>query len=86
MGSQAWVSEIVLAVLATVIALALFQKGVSLGGEIKASLLSVFEPIVGVILGIIVFHESINRKEMFGIAGILLAILLLIMPENKKCL
>ncbi|MDO4553572.1 MAG: DMT family transporter, partial [Lachnospiraceae bacterium] len=83
MKYQAWVSEFILALTATVIALVLFQKGIYLCGEIKASLLSAFEPITGVTLGIVLFHENIKYKEVLGISCILLAVLILVVQKNN---
>lgn len=84
MDKTAWAAEVVLALLTTVIALVLFQRGVCLCGEIKASLLSSFEPLTGILVGIIIFHESISAKELIGITAILFAAILLVVPSNRK--
>lgn len=80
----AWAAEIVLALLSTVIGLVLFQKGVSLCGEIKASLLSAFEPVTGIVVGILVFHEIISWKELLGIVCIIIAAIILVVPFKWK--
>lgn len=79
---QGWLSIIGLGLLATVLALALFQLGVFLCGDVKASLLSTFEPLTGVILGVLIFHEALTPRTVAGIALILLSTLLLVMERR----
>lgn len=83
LDAEGWLAEIGLALFATVFALALFQKGVILCGEVKASLFSTFEPLTGIIIGVIVFHEGLTAKELAGIVGILAAAVLLVIPTGK---
>ena len=78
-----WAAEIGMALSATVFALVLFQKGVFLCGEVKASLFSTFEPLSGIVIGVIVFHEVLSIKEMIGMIGILAAAVLLVIPTKK---
>ena len=82
LDAAGWVAEVGLALFATVFALVLFQKGVFLCGEIKASLFSTFEPLTGIVIGVIVFHEALSMKEIVGMAGILAAAALLAMPSG----
>ena len=60
LDAAGWAAEIGMAVFATVFALVLFQKGVFLCGEIKASLFSTFEPLTGIVIGVIIFHEVLS--------------------------
>lgn len=83
LDTTGWVAEIGLALFATVFALVLFQKGVFLCGEVKASLFSTFEPLTGIMIGVLVFHEALTAKEMIGMVGILTAAVLLVMPAGK---
>lgn len=78
-----WAAEVGLALFATVFALALFQRGVFLCGEVKASLFSTFEPLTGIVIGVIVFHEVLSMKEMIGMIGILTATVLLVLPLDR---
>lgn len=80
----AWISEAVLALLTCVAALVLFQRGVYLCGEIKASLLSSFEPLTGILIGITIFHENLTGREMAGIISIIIAAIMLIVPIKRK--
>ncbi|MCI8834898.1 MAG: EamA family transporter [Ruminococcus sp.] len=88
-GVAGWISEIAMGVLGTVLALALFQKGLFLCGDVKASLLSSFEPLTGIVIGMIAFQERLNAKEMAGVSAIILATILLVAPallakESKR--
>ena len=81
---QAWAAMMGLGLSASVAALALFQIGVFLCGEVKASLLSTFEPLTGVIIGILVFHESLTVPITAGILLILCSAILLVLSPKKK--
>ncbi len=83
-GFGGWGAEILLALLTSVCALVLFQKGVLLCGEVKASLLSTFEPLTGLIIGLAVFREAISIKQLAGIFCILIAVLLLVVVPAHK--
>ena len=81
---QAWAALIALGLSASVAALALFQIGVLLCGEVKASLLSTFEPVTGVVIGILVFHESFTASIAAGILLILCSAILLVISPKKR--
>ncbi|MBR0470675.1 MAG: DMT family transporter, partial [Clostridia bacterium] len=81
---QGWLAEFMLALFSTVFALILFQKGLFLCGEVRASLLSTFEPITSVMVGIIAFNEKITLKIILGIVAILLSTIFLVIENNEK--
>ncbi len=81
---QGWTAEIMLVLFCTVFALILFQRGLFLCGEIKASLLSIFEPITSVVVGIFVFDENITLKITLGIAAVLLSTILLVAKNDRN--
>lgn len=81
--SRGWIAQMLLALLTTVIALVLFQKGTYICGSVKASLLSAFEPLTGVFVGATVLHESLNWKIGLGIILILASTVLQVLPENQ---
>ena len=70
---QAWAAYWLLGLFATVLAISLFQKGVFLCGEVKASLLSNFEPMTGVAIGILLLGETLTLRSAAGISCILIA-------------
>ena len=83
LDAAGWAAEIAMAVFMTVFALVLFQKGVFLCGEVKASLLSTFEPLTGILIGVIAFHEVLTPSGFAGILSILAAAILLVLPKAE---
>ena len=82
---QAWLAIAVLGIFVAALALALFQAGLFRCGEIRASLLSTFEPLTGVIVGILVFREAMTPRIGAGMVLILLsAVLLVLAPAGRK--
>lgn len=79
---KVWLPYFGLGIFATVLALALFQIGVFLCGPVKASLFSTFEPLTGVVIGILVFNEVLTFRATFGMILILSAVILLVMPTQ----
>ena len=77
---QGWLAEAGLGLFASVIALALFQRGVVMCGEVKASLLCTLEPLTRVVIGLTVFREKLTLAVTGGILLILLSVLLLVAP------
>ena len=67
-----------LGIVATVIALSLFQLGVALCGGVKTSLLSTFEPLTSIVLGILIFREPMTLRIGIGIILILISTVLLV--------
>ena len=72
-GWQAWAAEAELGLMSTVLALALFQMGVFLCGEVSASLLSNLEPITGIFIGVWIFGETLTARTVAGVLCILVA-------------
>ena len=82
---QECTAEFCLGLFSTVMALPLFQKGVLLCGEVKASLFSTFEPITSILIGIAVFGEAMNFRIASGVLLVLFAVCLLAMSQTDKC-
>ena len=74
----------VLALLVSVIAVLLFQHGVLVTGGLKASLLSTFEPLTSLFIGMIVFHEFLTVRQWVGIVLVLVSVILLVIPVGTK--
>lgn len=79
-----WTAEAVMALFTTVFALVLFQRGLFLCGEVKASLLSTFEPLTGIVIGVVVFGEIMTLNKILGMMGILVSAMLLVLPLGQK--
>ncbi|MEG2174397.1 MAG: DMT family transporter [Oscillospiraceae bacterium] len=61
----------------------LFQMGVQLIGPQSAAILSTFEPITSVAVGIVVFHEPFTLRSLIGVVLILSAVALL--TRSSRC-
>ncbi len=79
-----WVAEAGMALFTTVFALVLFQRGLFLCGEVKASLLSTFEPLTGIVIGVIAFREVLTPSKVLGMIGVLAAAVLLVLPLERN--
>ena len=82
-GQMAWPSTLpgwavlVLFVLSNAAATFTFQEGNKLVGAQSASLLSTFEPLTSVFVGILIYHEALTLQVGLGIVCILAAVCLL---------
>ena len=74
---EGWGVILLLALFTTVLGIAFFQKGMALCGGIRASLLSTMEPVTGVIIGLLAFHEIMTPRLGFGMALIMLSLFLI---------
>ncbi len=74
------------ALMCNVFALVFFQKGISMCGGVKASLLSTFEPLTSVVVGLTVYREKFSPAIGLGMAAILVsgALLVFARPKAKK--
>lgn len=79
-----WVLCMVLAFIIGFGAVALFQRGTFLIGGERASVLSTVEPLTGVIVGAIVFHERITPLGIVGVVLVLLACVLIALVDTKS--
>lgn len=80
---QVWISYTGLGLVAMVIAASLFQLGIMKCGGVKSSMLSTVEPVTGVLIGTIIFQETITVKSAIGIFLILLSVLFLTLADSK---
>lgn len=78
MTSPAWGALVLLALLSTVFALVLFQRGLFDCGPVKATLLSTFEPLTGIGVGIVLFGERLTLCSAVGAALVMASAVLLV--------
>lgn len=71
-----WVMALILSI-SVAYASSLFQIGIKIIGSQRASILSTFEPITSVILGILLLDESFGMRTIFGIIFILVSVTLI---------
>ncbi len=80
----AWVYLFLLALLPTAVGVLFWTNGVRLAGAGKASIIGVFEPLEGVLLGVLFFRESMSILQLLGAVLILSSIALLNRTGKKK--
>lgn len=78
-----WVICILLAVLAGAGASVLFQLGTQLIGGQRSSILSTFEPITSIVLGVLAFHEPLTWRNAAGTVCVLAATALIAVLDAK---
>ena len=79
-----WLLSIGFAWIVNAGAVALFQRGTFLIGGSRASILSTFEPITGVFVGILVFRESVSPFTLLGTALVIAAGILIAVLDVRK--
>ena len=67
-----------------VIGASLLQLGIMKCGSVKSSMLSTVEPVTGVLIGALIFRETITVQSLTGIILILLSVVLLTLGDHKK--
>lgn len=79
-----WLLCALLALVISVGAVVMFQRGTFLIGGERASILSTFEPLTGVIMGALVFQEKMSLGMGIGSAQVILACILITVFDSKK--
>ena len=74
MDGTAWIAAIVLSLGAAFIGVGFFQYGVQYVGAQDAAILSTFEPVTSMIVGILILHESASLSSMVGCILILISV------------
>ena len=74
MNINAWIAAFVLSLGAAFIGVGFFQYGVQYVGAQDAAILSTFEPVTSMIVGILVLHESASLSSMAGCILILISV------------
>lgn len=74
--AKTWWNLLALGVLATALPIQLMLKGLRYVSSMRASIISVLEPIVTVLVGVVMLHEFISGVQMLGVIIILCSALL----------
>ncbi len=78
-----WVALLAIALVSTVVAILAFFAGLARVGPSAASILSTLEPPVTVALAALAFGESLGAVQLAGGAMVLLAVVLLALPQGR---
>lgn len=79
-----WLLCALFAVMITCGAVILFQQGAFIIGGEKTSILSTLEPITSIIVGVLVFHETLKINDFFGSVLVVLASILIAVFDMVK--
>ena len=79
-----WGMTALLALLTDVLALVFFQEGLKACGGVMASLLSTFEPLTGLVIGVLVYQEALTLASVAAVLCILGSVLLLLVRTDRK--
>jgi drug/metabolite transporter (DMT)-like permease len=77
-STDGWVAVAMLALFSTALAIGFFLIGVQKMGASRASIVSTFEPVVTLAIGVLMLNESISITQIGGGALVLLTVLLLV--------
>jgi drug/metabolite transporter (DMT)-like permease len=63
---KSWVYLFALGILATALPIQLMLKGLAYISSMRASIISVLEPLVTIFVGVLLLHESISHLQLIG--------------------
>ena len=78
-----WVASFVFAVALGAGAVVLFQKGANIVGGQRAAILSTFEPVTGVMVGLVFLNERLTLRTFLGTVIVLSASVLIALQDAK---
>ncbi|MCE5196451.1 MAG: EamA family transporter [Negativicutes bacterium] len=84
MTSLAWLWMVVFAMLLTLVAVVLFQSGTNLVGAQHTAILSTFEPLASIVVGVLAFHERFTTRTLLGTIMILASVVLLTLFHKRE--
>ncbi len=84
LNMKCYIVALALTLISTVIAITVFQKGIKIIGASNASILSTFEPIVSMILGVTLLKEPISFKIVIGCMMIIASVIVLTLSYKNK--
>lgn len=75
---------VLISVVCTILAFSCFVKAIQRIGGTSTSILSTFEPITSVVLGVILFGEPFTVTILIGGISILVSVIVLLLPNKKE--
>lgn len=81
---RGWVASFIFAVALGAGAVVLFQKGTNIVGGQRAAILSTFEPITGVVVGLVFLNERLTLRTFLGSVIVLSASVLIALQDAKN--
>lgn len=84
MKPYSFLACIEIALVSTVLALTMFLKGIKIIGPSSAAILSTFEPIVSIVLGVLILKEHLSFTIIIGCVLILFSVITLTLGQTEK--
>ncbi|HZX45870.1 MAG TPA: DMT family transporter [Clostridia bacterium] len=84
MTLKGWAAVLVIAVFSTALAIITFYLGVKVVGPSRAAILSAFEPVVTVTLGVLVLKEALSFIQFTGIILVLSAVVMINLAAARQ--
>lgn len=78
-----WLACVAFSLCVAIGAVGLFQSGTMIIGAQRASILSTFEPITSLVVGVLVFHEQLTGRSIVGALLILSAVALIAVGDMR---
>ena len=80
---KAWFYAFIVSLFASVGGVTLLQIGIRLVGGTAAAILSTFEPITSVVLGVLILHEHISPLKVLGCSCIIMGVIIVALSKIK---
>jgi drug/metabolite transporter (DMT)-like permease len=84
MTLRGWAAVLIIAVFSTALAIITFYLGVKEVGPSRAAILSAFEPVVTVALGVLVLKEALGFIQFTGIVLVLSAVVIINLAAARR--
>lgn len=76
--------DVVLLALFSIVAMASFKTGLNYISSWSAAILSSFEPLTSIMVGIIIFRETFSIRNFFGVGIIILSVVYIALIEKRN--
>ena len=81
---RGWAAAFDFSFMLFVVACVLFQLGIAMTGAQKTAILSTFEPLTSIVLGVVCFGEAVGIKTGIGVAFILASVISITLFGRKN--
>jgi drug/metabolite transporter (DMT)-like permease len=83
-SASGWVNTLGVALVPTVIPIFFINKAIKTIGPTPSAIMGALEPITALIIGVLVFHESLTPRIVIGCVLIFTAVILVILRKDKS--
>lgn len=81
---RAWLGAVTIAFMVSCVGVMLFQRGLHVVGPQKSAILSTFEPLTSLAVGVLLLGEAISLRHLAGCALILTGVVLAARPAGQR--